>query len=110
MTQIEKAPINVGKRPSDASGGQGESNPLSPEAKYILRLYEELKSWKQVADRFGLNVGLVWKYAHGQIKKSKVRDAVRKYRAVSRSRKPKYLKRIKDIAVPFLRRRQEVSK
>ena len=45
----------------------------------LQRLYHEAGSWQKLASELGLNRGLLWKVAHGQIQHSrKVRKALRR--------------------------------
>ncbi len=49
------------------------------QARTLQRLYHEAGSWLKLASELGLNRGLLWKVAHGQIQNSrKVRKALRR--------------------------------
>jgi len=49
------------------------------QARTLQRLYHEAGSWAQLASELGLNRGLLWKVAHGQIRHSpKVGRALRR--------------------------------
>ena len=48
-------------------------------ARAVLRLYREAGSWSKLAAELDVNRGLLWKVAHGQIRRSsKVRNALRR--------------------------------
>ncbi len=49
------------------------------QARTLQRLYRKLGSWSKLSAELGLNRGLLWKVAHGQIRRSpKVRRALRR--------------------------------
>ncbi len=49
------------------------------QARTLQRLYRAAGSWQKLAAELGLNRGLLWKVAHGQIRHSpKVRKALRR--------------------------------
>ena len=49
------------------------------QARTLQRLYRQLGSWSKLSAELGLNRGLLWKVAHGQIRRSpKVRKALRR--------------------------------
>jgi len=49
------------------------------QARTLQRLYRKAGSWQKLAAELGLNRGLLWKVAHGQIQHSrKVRRALRR--------------------------------
>jgi len=49
------------------------------QARTLQRLYRAAGSWQKLAAELGLNRGLLWKVAHGQIQHSrKVRRALRR--------------------------------
>ena len=62
------------KRFSDHSSQQ-----RTRQARMLQRLYREAGSWQKLAAELGLNRGLLWKVAHGQIQHSrKVQRALRR--------------------------------
>ena len=88
------------------------SQQLSTTAEAILRLYSQLGSWGKVAEALGVTGALVWKEAHGTIHSPTVATALRAYREqkrVAQSMDPKFLRLIRQVALPWLREREKVN-
>ena len=82
-------------------------------AKAILRLYSHLGSWGKVAGALGVTRALVWKEAHGRIHSPTVASALRAYRErkrIAQSMDPKFLRLIRQVALPWLREREKLTR
>lgn len=78
----------------------------------ILRLYSQLGSWGKVAGALGVTRALVWKQAHARIHSPTVASALRAYREqkrVAQSIDPKFLRLIRQVALPWLRERERAN-
>ena len=62
-----------------ATGKRFDDQSSHRQARTLQRLYRKLGSWSKLSAELGLNRGLLWKVAHGQIRRSpKVRRALRR--------------------------------
>lgn len=66
----------------------------------LQELYEELGTWAAVAERYGLNRGLVYRYARGE------RTPGPALRRRILSRDPEFLDFIEATVIPFLKQRR----
>ena len=81
------------------------------QARAILGLYRQFRTWSSLAASLGVNEGLLWKVAHGKITRStKVSAALRLYRLKRQratSSDPEFLTFIQECVVPWLRGRRK---
>ena len=82
MTKISDNPLNdnatVTSGDAAIARSSGSRHPTR-QARTLQRLYRESGSWAKLAAELGVNRGLLWKVAHGQIRNSpKVRKALRR--------------------------------
>ena len=100
MSTVERKPKEVSGQPSNT-------------AQAILRLYSQLGTWGKVAEALGVTQALVWKEAHGRIHSPTVATALRAYREqkrIAQSLDPKFLRLIRQVALPWLREREKLTR
>ena len=85
------------------------SRQLSKTPRAIQALYREFGSWGKVAKQLGITAALAWKVAHGLTPSPKARKALREYIRSSRSSDSKFLRFIRQAAVPWLREREKAN-
>ncbi len=91
---------------------QKDTQQPSITAQAILRLYSQLGSWGKVAEALGVTRSLVWKEAHGRIHSPTGARALRVYRdqkRIAQSMDPKFLRLIRQVALPWLRKREKAN-
>jgi len=82
MTKISDNPLNDNASVTSGNGEiekSSDSQQHTRQARAVLRHYRAAGSWSKLAAELDLNRGLLWKVAHGQIRKSpKVGNALRR--------------------------------
>ena len=104
--------VTQGNMPTAERKPKKGSGELSKTAQAILGLYSQLGTWGKVARVLGVTRALVWKEAHGRIHSPTVASALRAYREqkrVAQSMDPKFLRLIRQVALPWLREREKAN-
>ena len=105
--------ITDGKIAMEKTSKRQGSQQHTRQARAILRLYRQFRTWSSLAASLGVNEGLLWKIANGKIRSSpKVSAALKQYR-LQRQRAAssdlQFLTLIQEGLVPWLKKREEKS-
>ncbi len=104
--------VTLGNTPTVERRAEKGSGQPSKTAQAILRLYSQLGTWGKVARVLGVTRALAWKEAHGRIHSPTVASALRAYREqkrIAQSMDPKFLRLIRQVALPWLREREKAN-
>ena len=104
---VKTTPVNAPLTGRHEDSVPGRQSDASPEAELLRRLHAQLGSWANVAARLGVNRGLIWMVAHGKVNSPTVsRRLSRDYCRLWESSDERFMRLIRQAAVPWLRARQ----